>query len=271
MRSACLTNVIYISLSMCCCLWGSTASAQPVVPLPQAHAHNDYLHDRPLLDALDHGFCSVEADIYLAGGQLLVAHDRKDVKSERTLEKLYLEPLKARVTKCGGRVYPNGPRFFLLVDIKSEAEPTYRALHDVLEQYADMLTTVDSAQVKQQAVDVIISGNRPQGYIASQSRRYCGIDGRVSDLDSDKPDHLLPMISDNWNSHFAWRGDGPMPEQERQRLHDIVQRAHAKGRRVRFWATPDKRSVWQLLAEEQVDLINTDDLAGLQEFLTARR
>ena len=32
-------------------------------PLTQAHAHNDYEHDRLLLDALEHGFTSVEADV----------------------------------------------------------------------------------------------------------------------------------------------------------------------------------------------------------------
>ena len=40
--------------------------------LPAAHAHNDYLHKRPLLDALAQGFCSVEADIFLVDGALLV-------------------------------------------------------------------------------------------------------------------------------------------------------------------------------------------------------
>ncbi|MEL6593794.1 MAG: endonuclease/exonuclease/phosphatase family protein, partial [Bacteroidota bacterium] len=30
----------------------------------QAHAHNDYEHDCPLLDALDHGFNSVEVDVW---------------------------------------------------------------------------------------------------------------------------------------------------------------------------------------------------------------
>src|ERR1019366_2575676 len=53
-------------------------------PLTRAHAHNDYEHSRPLWDALDQGFCSVEADIYLVNGQLLVAHDRNQVKPERT-------------------------------------------------------------------------------------------------------------------------------------------------------------------------------------------
>ena len=28
----------------------------PAKPLGQAHAHNDYYHKRPLLDALSHGF-----------------------------------------------------------------------------------------------------------------------------------------------------------------------------------------------------------------------
>src|SRR5688500_17684262 len=46
-----------------------------VVPLERAHAHNDYEHERPLYDALDHGFKSVEADIWLIDGELVVSHD----------------------------------------------------------------------------------------------------------------------------------------------------------------------------------------------------
>ena len=45
-------------------------------PLAGAHAHNDYEHPRPLLDALSHGFQSVEADIFLIDDQLLVAHPK---------------------------------------------------------------------------------------------------------------------------------------------------------------------------------------------------
>ena len=37
-------------------------------PLAQAHAHNDYEHTRPLHDALDHSFTSVEADVWLVDG-----------------------------------------------------------------------------------------------------------------------------------------------------------------------------------------------------------
>src|SRR5256714_6647293 len=96
--------------------WTGDGPPGKVVPLPQAHAHNDYEHKRPLFDALDNGFCSVEADIFLVDGELLVGHARQDLKPERTLEKLYLDPLRERIKANGGRVHPGGPTVVLLID-----------------------------------------------------------------------------------------------------------------------------------------------------------
>jgi len=86
---------------------------------------------------------------------------------------------------------------------------------------------------------------------------------------------LVPMISDNWASHFSWRGQGPMPVEERARAEDIVRRSHQKGRLVRFWGTldrpsPERTALWDVLRSAEVDLINTDDLCGLQQYLLAR-
>ena len=72
------------------------------VPLARAHAHNDYDHTRPLFDALDCGFASIEADIHLVDGMLLVAHDKEDIRPERTLQSLYLDPLRKRIKGNGG-------------------------------------------------------------------------------------------------------------------------------------------------------------------------
>ena len=55
--SGLVAGIAFLSLSALC------LGAEPV-PLIHAHAHNDYQHKRPLLDALDHDFCSVEADVY---------------------------------------------------------------------------------------------------------------------------------------------------------------------------------------------------------------
>jgi len=50
----------------------------------------------------------------------------------------------------------------------------------------------------------------------------------------------------------------------------MVEKAHARGYRVRFWATPDNRSAWAVLKDAGVDMINTDDLDGLSRFLKER-
>ena len=137
-----------------------SAAAEPI-PLIQAHAHNDYEHARPLLDALDRGFCSIEADVYLVEGELLVAHDLKDVKSGHALASLYLEPLQARIRRNGGRVYRNGSTVTLLVDVKSEAVATYKAVHAVLEKYTTMLTSFSGTGMQPRAVTVgFVSGAR---------------------------------------------------------------------------------------------------------------
>jgi glycerophosphoryl diester phosphodiesterase len=242
-------------------------AAPSVQPLARAHAHNDYWHDRPLLDALDRGFTSVEADVFLSDGKLLVGHDVGELKPEWSLESLYLTPLARRVRENRGRVYEDGERFFLLVDIKSDAAETYEELQKVLSRFAEVLTAIEGGEVRQGAVTVVITGNRPR--LEAAAVRYAGLDGRLSDLESDAPPYRMPMISDNWAANFTWNGDGPMPASERAKLRRIVSKAHAAGRVVRFWATPEKESVWQELRAAGVDLIGTDQLDRLAVFLQA--
>ncbi len=243
----------------------ATWAAEPK-PLAQAHAHNDYEHTRPLHDALAAGFGSVEADIWLVEGRLLVAHDLKNVKTERTLASLYLEPLQERVAKNGGRVYRGGPSVVLLVDVKSEAVATYAALHEVLKNYAAMLTTYRGGAIEERAVTIIVSGNRATKEIAAEPVRLVAVDGRSGDLETNPPVALVPIISDNWQKLFQWRWQGEIPADERTKLDAFVARAHAQGRKVRFWNTPDRPEAWRLLREAKVDVIGTDDLAGLATF-----
>jgi glycerophosphoryl diester phosphodiesterase len=246
--------------------------APAVRALPSAHAHNDYEHRRPLQDALDRGFNSVEADVWLVDGELRVAHDLEDAVPGRTLESLYLKPLADRVRENHGQVYKHGRDFQLLIDIKSDGPSTYAAIDKALTEYRGISTIFVNGRVLKGAVTSVISGNRPLDVLKAQKVRYAGYDGRLGDLHSGMPASLMPLVSDNWTNNFTWNGLGPMPSAERTKLHDIVVQAHHAGYRVRFWATPDVRgaareALWSELAAAGVDHINTDDLHGLEAFL----
>jgi hypothetical protein len=247
-------------------------------PLWRAHAHNDYEHPRPLFDALDHRFGSVEADIFLVGDQLLVAHDPQDLDPSRTLESLYLDPLAARVRANHGSVHRGDRRSLqLLIDIKTEGSSTYLELDRHLRRYRHLFTTYAHGRVFPGPVTAVISGDRAaRTPMEAQTVRRAFYDGRLSDLESSAPASFVPLISDNWTLNFTWQGVGAFPDAERQKLRGIVGAAHARGRRVRFWATPDlagpsRDAVWAELLAANVDHLNTDDLAGLETFLDAQR
>lgn len=243
------------------------AATNAPVPLTHAHAHNDYEHKRPLLDALDNGFCSIEADIFLVDGQLLVGHSKGQLRPERTLKALYLEPLRAQVRKNQGRVYPGGPMCWLFIDPKTEAEATYQVLETQLKEYAEMLTRFEKERTVTNAITVVITGNRPRATLAAQPVRLAACDGLWADADSEVSPQLIPIVSEQWTANFKWRGVGEMPAEDRTKLADILKQAHAHGRLMRFWAAPDKPAAWQALYDSGVDLINTDDLPGMKSFL----
>lgn len=243
-------------------------------PLPRAHAHNDYEHDRPLLDALEHGFTSVEADVWLVDGELLVAHDSWELADAPTLEEAYLDPLSELVSANGKQLYPGyDGDFQLLIDIKSNGAQTWAAIEEELAEHKKFVTRYHKGAIKDRAVEAVISGNRPLALMQAADTRYSFYDGRSTDLGSGLEPEFMPLVSENWTKLFTWQGGGEMPAAERERLRTYVEQAHADGYRVRFWATNDiageaRENLWTELRAAGVDHINTDDLAGLEEFLT---
>ncbi|WP_411083442.1 phosphatidylinositol-specific phospholipase C/glycerophosphodiester phosphodiesterase family protein [Streptomyces sp. cmx-18-6] len=260
----------------------ATAAAAPARPrgprpLRHAHAHNDYLHPRPLYDALAHGFTSVEADVFLVDGELLVAHEPAELHPERTLAALYLDPLRALVRAGHGNVHPHHRApLQLLIDIKNDGVAAYRELDRQLGRHRSLLTRCHHGRVRSGAVTAVISGDRAaRTPMEAQRTRHAFYDGRLDDLGTAAPASFAPLISANWTQTFGWLGSGPFPRAERDRLRALVAAAHREGRRIRFWATPDRpgperEAVWGELLAAGADHLNTDDLAGLERFLRAR-
>ncbi len=241
-----------------------------IIPLKHAHSHNDYLRRQPLIEALSYGFCSVEADIHIVNGDLLVAHDLDKCKPDKNLINLYLKPLFEQIQKNNGYVYPVPSVFWLLIDIKSEPESTYCLLREQLKPYKSFLTRLENGKKLDSAVTVVISGNVPRETIHNEEERYVFIDGRLEDLERNPSPDLVPWISNSWSSIFSWKGKGEIPQQDLNKLKEIVLKAHQQGRKVRFWGAPQTQECWEILYNEKVDLLNTDFPNRLSEFLKSK-
>lgn len=240
---------------------------------PHGHAHNDYLHARPLRDALAAGCRGVEADVFLEGDELLVGHDRWMLRADRSLRSLYLDPLLDRVREQGGSVHGDGLPFLLLVDVKQgRAEVVARLARD-LPSYAAMLTRFHGDHVEPGAVTVVLSGDRPAGDALGDGERWFAVDGRLRDLDAGPGAARVPLVSEPWTRQFEWDGHGPFDEPERAKYESLVQTARARGRWLRFWGGPDRPETWDLWRSLGSTWIHTDrlrDYARWREALDAR-
>ena len=238
-----------------------SAQSHPSV-LPRTHSHNDYAQTRPLAEALDNGFSSVEADVFLVDGKLLVGHNRKELTPERNLEAMYLKPLSDRMTRQKGSIYPNSNRtFWLLIDVKADGPNVYGALKVSLARFPSL---------KQPNIRLVISGERPAEDILRDKGLFAALDGRWADLDKGYSRDLMPWVSEDWSAHFKWQGVGPMPEEESVMIRSMVKTVHDQKRLLRFWGAPDTKEIWYAQWSAGVDLINTDHLAQLRAWMLSQ-
>lgn len=234
-------------------------------------SHNDYYQPEPLMTAVRQGFQMVEADIHLVDGKLYVAHDPPDTSKTPVLEELYLEPLSTLSEQRNGRIQPTSTLpFYLVMDVKTGASETYEVVTEVLLPYRHLFTRLEDGERIEGAVNLLISGNRPQ-LNGDDPFRMSFIDGRIPDLGKGYSTELYPVISDNWGNYFTWDGTGTIPEQEYDMLESLVSQAHDEGKLIRFWATPDSDTMWEVLTSAGVDIINADDVTGLQQFLDEKQ
>lgn len=239
-----------------------------VAPVPHAHAHNDYVHPRPLHDALDNGFTSIEADVYLHNGNLVVSHLPVGLGRKKSLEQLYLEPLKEVVIKHKGRVYEGyDDAVTLMIDFKGTGNESYERLKQLIQPYLPMLTTYKNGKVlKQGAVNLLISGAKPFDAVMKEDTAYVMIDAGIGQLKDKNISRVSARYSDPYQKYFTWKGKGAMPLDQKNLLDSLVHKAQLLEKDIRFYHIPDKPAVWRVLLDAGVTWINTDKLFLFRTF-----
>ncbi|MBS2033366.1 hypothetical protein JST97_00145 [bacterium] len=248
------------------------SSPRNTPPHRSGHSHNDEMQARPLAQALQDGFTSIEVDVHLINGRLLVGHSQKDAERKNlTLEAAYLAPLEQRVAQFGS-VYPGHKEITLMLDFKGGAETTYKALKPLLSKYQGMLVQVRGGQEQPAPVKVVITGNQPE--LESVSDRSLFLDGSLRQA-LDHPGSLdptvTPTVQGNYHAFFRWNGQGGMSAGERKKLNNMVAAVHAQGLQMRLWDAPDQPNAWQTFLEAGVDRINTDHLESYADWQSVHR
>ena len=245
------TNLRYLllALALTCC---GAAAAQPPVLI---HSHNDYAQRVPFYQAYAQQVSSIEADVFLHDGQLLVGHDVEDLRADMTFEALYVEPIVTLFARNGGRAFRDSDQTLqLMVELKSETDSTLRAVAALLGRWPEVF----DPEVNPAAVRVAVTGRVPAPEAFDRYPRFLGFDGA---WDADyTPEQLerIALISTNFRDFSQWNGKGTIIPAEKERLEQVIDRAHEQGKPVRFWNAPEGTTVYYTFYDMGIDYINTD-------------
>lgn len=230
--------------------------------IANAHSHNDYEQPVPFRTAYQAQFGSIEADIFLVDGRLMVAHDRKELALGRTLEDYYVKPLAAEIARNHGHPYADTSRSLqMLIDVKADSTAVLDALMVLLGKYPNLTQTPQ--------LEWVISGNRPDPSLYSAYPSYIAFDGILLHAYTPAALSRIAMMSDDWRSYTHWDGTGRIPAADRRRIRAAIEWSHARCLPVRFWDAPDFPRAWRRLMRLRVDFINTDHIQALAGYLNA--
>ena len=248
-----------VTLAFINCLFvAHTWSQIPVYSSLNGHSHNDYTQKKPFTTAFKSRMGSIEADVYLIGNTLYVAHERKEVKLTHTLESLYLKPLAKAVKK--GKCYP----LQLMIDIKTGGDSTLQAIIQQIKPYSSIFQG-------KSPILFLISGNRPKPENWLSYPSFIQFDGRPTETYTPEQWQKVGLVSDSFKNYTNENQKDIKEEVVFQKMKTMIEASHNRGKKVRFWATSDDPSVWRALMSLGVDFINTDVPKNLKKFVGKAR
>ena len=272
-------------------------------PVP-VHSHNDYARRIPLFEALASGCISIEADVHLFGGDLLVGHSARGLKATHSLRAMYLEPLQRMLESRNPHrfnvtdqspwrgIFDKSPNqtVVLLVDHKTSGEETFTALHSQLQplRELDYLTYWNGSEKVVRPLTVVATGKAPFDSVMQLSDAHRDIfwDAPLASLPSASDDFATDPPSFRYNqskSHFAstqYRNaiisrtkasdESMLTPRDRDMAATQAEQAAARGLLTRYWNTPTsppnlRDSVWRWVIGADTGVINMDDMSVVRD------
>ncbi len=213
----------------------------------QIHSHNDYHQNVPFWTAYANGLHSIEVDVFFKNDVIYATHGEGEIIEARTLENLYLQPLKKTISLQMG----NSRKLQLLIDVKSEAYSTLKKLIYVLKKYPEIINDKN--------ISIVISGNRPKINDYVNYPDYIHFDYQsLAEISDAKILNKIALISLNFKNFTVWNGKGRLTAKDLKKVSSIIKQAHSFKKPFRFWGAPDSKTAWKVFKELGVDFINTD-------------
>jgi alkaline phosphatase len=251
-------------LFILCSFIALLTQAQPVkYTIANVHAHNDYDHNVPFVQAYGLQLGSIEADVLWINDTLFVAHGAKYLKRDVLFESSYLQKLDQFVKEHKGYAYADTSSVLqLLIDLKTDSLQTLNAVVKSIQKFPATIN---------RSVRFVITGNQLPAEQFDLYPSYILFDGKLNDPSHIKHLNRIGLFSADFSKYSKWKGEGDIPAAELALLKADIAKAHALHKQIRFWGVPDNAHTWRIMMDLGVDYINTDQIAEVARFVSTSR
>ncbi len=141
---------------------------------------------------------------------------------------------------------------------------------------AGYLTTSRNGDLTPSVVTVVGTGNSPLDGVKALEPRDYFFDAPLTQLNDTSLNTtwvatLSPLASADYGTVVGWSGLTKIGDAQRNIILTLVNDAHSRGIKARFWDTPGwpivaRNAVWKELLNDGVDWLNADDLKAASNF-----
>lgn len=241
-------------------LFGLFSARGQVITTASVFAHNDYDQPVAFFVAYASQVGYIEADVFLEGNELMVAHHHHEIKKGRTLDELYLKPLAKKLELNSGHAYTQTDAMLtLMIDLKTDGVATLNTLVKKLKQYPKLISCP--------SLQITVSGNVPDVSLWKNFPAFIHFDGRPGVNYSKEQLDRISLISTSFGDYSQWNGKGVLTKGDREKIETQISNVHKLGKKFRFWGAPDFTNGWLTLIKLKVDIVGSDHITGLVKFI----
>jgi hypothetical protein len=111
----------------------------------------------------------------------------------------------------------------------------------------------------------------PLAPILAQSIRDFFYDAPLNALNDTFDPTVSPMATTRWTTAIGWNGIGEISDAQHWNLTQMIDDAHSRGIKARFWDTPGwpiyaRNKVWEVQLLAGLDWLNADNLEAASSF-----
>lgn len=258
-------NIKVLIFSIVILITYSEAFSQSLRAPVLIHSQNDYNQSAPFYKAWSQKANSLDVNVFLHKGKLIVGNDCSKLDENETFEQFYLIPIQQMFKINNGRLWKDSENSMqIFVKFQSDPEASICVLDSLINIYRNCF----DSRINKFAAEIVITGNKPDKESFCNINDIFSFDGDIDILYDNNQLERIALFSDDFKKYSYWNGKGSLISADLEKINSTILKAHKSGKPIRFWNAPEGITAYYTFYNLGVDYFSTEHIEDCVSFFS---